>query len=262
MIIYVLKLLQNKYYIDATNNLDMIIENHRTFNFCEWTTKYPPIKVLHTKTLNDNSLEPIDCISFEQYVKLEVDKYVKMYMIKYGVDNIRGGTYSNSLDTNKIVYNQFNQFRQINIYEELLTKISKIFYKEYIDISIDLLPFIEIADNYYQTCYELENKKIVSPIPETFVADNNKLVDMYKEYLDLGFNNDIKLLSTQIINIYNYITHNNLIDSNEIVMMPYIKLMFYQILDVINNTNIEHYNIVKEWGDKQIIYNKCIDKYN
>lgn len=77
--IYILLLESNKYYIGKTSNPNFRIENHFNSNGSEWTKKYNPIKVVE---IIDN------CSDFDE------DKYTLIYMEKYGIDNVRGGTFT------------------------------------------------------------------------------------------------------------------------------------------------------------------------
>ena len=76
--IYVLKLENNKYYIGKTNNPDLRISNHFESVGSSWTKKYKPINLI--------ALIP-DCDDFDE------DKYTLKYMDKYGINNVRGGTF-------------------------------------------------------------------------------------------------------------------------------------------------------------------------
>jgi hypothetical protein len=76
--IYVLKLENNKYYIGKTENPKIRLENHFSSNGSEWTKLYKPIKIIEIIPNCDNYDE---------------DKYTKIYMDKYGIDNVRGGSY-------------------------------------------------------------------------------------------------------------------------------------------------------------------------
>lgn len=76
--IYVLQLEKNKYYIGKTNNPHFRIKNHFNSNGSFWTKKYKPLKILE--------LIP-NCDNFDE------DKYTKIYMSKYGIDNVRGGSF-------------------------------------------------------------------------------------------------------------------------------------------------------------------------
>lgn len=76
--IYVLKLKESKYYVGKTNNPSFRLENHFSSNGSYWTKKYPPIKILE--------IIP-NCDDYDE------DKYTRIYMDKYGIDNVRGGSY-------------------------------------------------------------------------------------------------------------------------------------------------------------------------
>jgi predicted GIY-YIG superfamily endonuclease len=78
--VYVLLCEKNRYYVGKTDrSIEDRIEEH--FNKCgsEWTRKYKPIKAVEIKKEAD---------------EFDEDKYTKMYMKKYGIDKVRGGTYT------------------------------------------------------------------------------------------------------------------------------------------------------------------------
>lgn len=77
--IYILKLRGGKYYVGKTGNVEKRFEEHLEGKGSAWTTKYSPTKI--EKTIPNAS--PFD-----------EDRYVKEYMSKYGVDNVRGGSYT------------------------------------------------------------------------------------------------------------------------------------------------------------------------
>lgn len=78
MYIYVLKLKQGKYYVGKTKKPDYRFDDHLKSHGSSWTKKYKPIKILEL---------------FEGD-KFDEDKYVMKYMDKYGIENVRGGSYS------------------------------------------------------------------------------------------------------------------------------------------------------------------------
>ena len=86
--IYIIKLEKSKYYIGKTRNIEKRWEEHLTGNGSGWTKKYMPTSLITT---------------IKSTSQFDEDKYVKEYMAKYGIDNVRGGTYSNIvLDANSI----------------------------------------------------------------------------------------------------------------------------------------------------------------
>ena len=76
--IYILKLQHGKYYVGKTDNLERRKQEHINGSACSWTKKHP-------------------LISIEQIIpnasNFDEDKYTKEYMDKFGIDNVRGGTY-------------------------------------------------------------------------------------------------------------------------------------------------------------------------
>lgn len=66
--IYIVELSQGKYYIGNFNGDDRFL----------WLEKYKPIKILEI---------------MENCDEYDYDKYTRMYMDKYGIENVRGGSY-------------------------------------------------------------------------------------------------------------------------------------------------------------------------
>jgi cellular nucleic acid-binding protein len=86
--IYALQLTHGKYYIGKTNNPNFRLKEHFNSNGSEWTKKYKPLGILEIKENCDNYDE---------------DKITRQYMDKYGIDNVRGGSFvSTKLDMSSI----------------------------------------------------------------------------------------------------------------------------------------------------------------
>lgn len=78
--VYILKCKHNCYYIGKTHGSYFIeIDNHFRGNGCEWTKIHKPVRLeilRHFCNENDD------------------DFYTRLYMTKYGLDKVRGGSYS------------------------------------------------------------------------------------------------------------------------------------------------------------------------
>ena len=79
MYIYILKCENDKYYVGKTINLQQRIQDHFDFFACAWTKLH---KILHVDYVYQN------CDPFDE------DKYTIKYMSIFGIDNVRGGSYS------------------------------------------------------------------------------------------------------------------------------------------------------------------------
>jgi len=77
--IYILQLLNNKYYIGKTLNPYIRIQNHFNNIGSAWTKKHIPLKIVE--------IIP-NCSDYDE------DKYTRIYMDKYGIENVRGGSFS------------------------------------------------------------------------------------------------------------------------------------------------------------------------
>ena len=80
--IYILQLEQGKYYIGKTINPNFRIEQHFHSDGASWTKQYSPLSVLE--------LIP-NCDDYDE------DKYTRIYMDKYGIDNVRGGSFCDAV---------------------------------------------------------------------------------------------------------------------------------------------------------------------
>jgi hypothetical protein len=76
--IYILQLINNKYYIGKTNNTQKRMLNHFQQQGSAWTKKYKPIRI--EKIINNAD-------DFDE------DKWTIKYMKLYGIDNVRGGSF-------------------------------------------------------------------------------------------------------------------------------------------------------------------------
>jgi predicted GIY-YIG superfamily endonuclease len=76
--IYVLHLENGKYYIGKTNQPAFRIEQHTKSNGSAWTKKYKPVTVIEILS---------NCDDYDE------DKNTIKYMEKYGVNNVRGGSF-------------------------------------------------------------------------------------------------------------------------------------------------------------------------
>ena len=91
--VYILKLKQGKYYVGKSINPLKRFQEHLDGKGAVFTKKYQPLNI-----------EKI----YENVCSYDEDKYVKKYMYKYGIDNVRGGSYCNDTLTEyeKILINK------------------------------------------------------------------------------------------------------------------------------------------------------------
>ena len=88
--IYCLLLEDNKYYVGKAKNVEKRFREHLAGKGAIWTKIHRPVKILETFE---------DCNPFLE------DRYVKEYMFRHGIDNVRGGSYIKPELTPCQVYN-------------------------------------------------------------------------------------------------------------------------------------------------------------
>ena len=76
--IYILRLVGGKYYVGKSTNVINRYQQHLNGSGSAWTKKYKPISLV--KMIGNVS-------------PFEEDKITKEYMSKYGINNVRGGSY-------------------------------------------------------------------------------------------------------------------------------------------------------------------------
>ena len=108
--IIVFNLESNKYYLDESNNINKLFEKN-----INWINKYNPISII---TIIEN-------INIK-----DIDKYVRSYMHKFGINNVRGGTYKDEIinvdDIKELIWSEnncclrcgFNSHIEINCYSK------------------------------------------------------------------------------------------------------------------------------------------------
>ena len=103
--VYVLELDQKKYYIGKTETSKFRIDTHFDSKGSSFTKKYPPKEIYQ--------IIP-ECDKYDE------DKYVKKYMDKYGIENVRGGSYTKLVLSNtEIKFIQRELLEANNNYENI-----------------------------------------------------------------------------------------------------------------------------------------------
>ena len=101
--IYILQLEDNKYYVGYSKNThtcDIRLMKHFNETGSEWTKKYKPISII--KKINGDMFDE--------------EKHTLLCMDKYGVDNVRGGSYT------KITLSQNDKEKAIQTIRSILNK--------------------------------------------------------------------------------------------------------------------------------------------
>ena len=124
--IYILELEDNKYYIGKTTQSDIRLETHFNSNGSVWTKKYKPIKIIELIQHCDNYDE---------------DKYTIKYIEKYGIDNVRGGS-----------------FCEFNLSKENITTINNM-----INSANNICYICGSKDHFIKDCKMTHDTKIKSP---------------------------------------------------------------------------------------------------
>jgi len=76
--IYILKLVNNKYYVGKSNDVEKRFEQHINGNGSSWTKLHKPLSI--EKVIENANI-------------FDEDNITKEYMSLYGIDNVRGGSY-------------------------------------------------------------------------------------------------------------------------------------------------------------------------
>jgi predicted GIY-YIG superfamily endonuclease len=193
--IYMLQLANDKYYVGKTNNIDFRLTDHFDNDGSAWTKKYIPISLISLIK---------DCSKFDE------DKYTLEYMSKYGIKNVRGGSFCElKFDENTIKfikrmlngsndkchnYSEIGHFINACPYKNDIVKISKQYMKDdpcYFKVSSYNTKFIchhydfkNVLRHRTQSAFKLytdpEEKRIIQrPYieKEVFIAHSNVIIN-------------------------------------------------------------------------------------
>ncbi len=247
--IYVLQLEKSKWYVGKTTNPEFRLESHFNSNGSAWTSKFKPIKL--------HQLIP-DCDDYDE------DKYTMMYMDKYGINNVRGGTYVQIKLEDSVIKNLIKISRGTNDKCFLCGRVGHFVsdcnndvYDDFIDLSVYINNFdtIEKIDEEIKNLSEenlvfFEIKKHANLVN---IINNNSEPDMIlsktmiKKLYDLDniftvfdkIKKCIKQAFEQKMNNWNVLIRRN---ENDILLVD-------KILSIINNVNE-----IKKTKEKNNIY--------
>lgn len=165
--IYVLKLTNDNYYIGRTKNLKNRIDQHLNGNGSVWTKKHPIVEVEKIIETEDNFQE---------------DVWVKKYIEKYGIDHVRGGSYS------EIVLDE-NQKRLIekeirNTKDECFNCGSNKHFVKNCDIKTN-----KKRKKYYEDdkSIKIENDNNISSCNQPEIIDNKSYFNNFASYITSFF---------------------------------------------------------------------------
>ena len=212
--IYILKLELGKYYVGKTNNITDRIEDHYSSNGSAWTRKYKPIAIME---LHHN------CDSYDE------DKYTFKMIEKYGIDNVRGGTFTKinltDEETKMImerIYSAQDRCRSCGQLGHFITKCTA------------------IVETHCNQEYKNQEKVIINQQPEK-VDLESRIIQLEKSHTQLE-KDIIKLKKINIekcgaeINIINGV--RSMIDENEIMWFDW-----QSFRKVVNS----HFRLRDEW---------------
>ena len=101
--IYILRLEENHYFIGKSNHVENRLKDHIKGIVCGFTKRYKPLAITVIPNCDES----------------ELDLYVKKFMIKYGINKIRGGIYMDNKFSDSVL-------KQIKTELEILSKHSMI----------------------------------------------------------------------------------------------------------------------------------------
>lgn len=250
--IYVLELENNKYYIGKTNNLQERYQQHLDGIGSKWTKKYKPLNIILKK--KKESL-------------FEEDNLVLQYIISYGIENVRGGTFSN-LELNNEQIKTIKNLISTALNTCFICNMAGHFAKKCpykYEQSIDCYKIItDLNNKKYNLNYNRFNNWLKKIKPNCWLKLN-----IFNKLLLCDSNNQIDVFKYHITKkeIYNFITeieNNNIITQNNYKYGQLIesKCVLYGIhkRDIIDMqkykfhiTNNKHF-LIKEYDNNDVYY--------
>ena len=170
--IYILELEDNKYYVGKTNNIVQRWKDHIAGKASYWTSQYKPISII--KVIEDCEDDKV----------FNEDKYVKEYMLLYGIDNVRGGYYNQYKLNYSIVSALEKELKTSNDIKDFLNNIC---IEDYILVFkeasiIELNNEILFLKNKYNALNEISEKINIKKKLIANIKPEN-IEEYYKQYI-------------------------------------------------------------------------------
>jgi hypothetical protein len=148
--VYVLELENNKYYVGSTDQ----------YSYNE--------NIMSTAPLWTNTFKPVKLLEFETFV--DINKYIIKYMVRYGIDNVRGGIFNQfelTIQSRQDINRLIAKYNKENISDQDLND----FMNEVLDKSNNLLNISE-GEFFIEPPIDIpiiETEPIVEPVIEPVV---------------------------------------------------------------------------------------------
>jgi predicted GIY-YIG superfamily endonuclease len=197
--IYILELEDNKYYVGKTANVVQCWKDHIAGNNSYWTSQHKPISII--KVIEDCGDDKV----------FNEDKYVKEYMLLYGIDNVRGGSYNQYKLNYSIVSDLEKELKTSNDIKDFLKNINIDDYiKVFKEVSeIELNNEILFLKNKYNALKEINGKinikkRLIANIkPENIEENIENIKEYYNQYIKNENIDDIVIQYYECIFNYN-----------------------------------------------------------
>jgi hypothetical protein len=202
VVIYILECTDNKYYVGKSVDTKHRINDHIIGKGSMWTSKYKPIKIMQ---IIEN------CDSFDE------DKYTIVTMNRYGIDNVRGGSFARLVLSSaekqilhKMINSSLDTCFNCGSYDHFINKcnINKIDNKLKI-IQDNVIRLCKDIDNCNSIRIDIEQYIEILKLVEPIIFNNVTINDIFRFS---GIENSLEPL----INYY-HITKNIIIKLNNII---------------------------------------------
>ena len=280
--IYALQLEQGKYYIGKTNRFEgfdgvqLCFQEHLEGRGLEWTKKYYPISIIE---------------SYEHYSPFEEDVLTKKYMMKYGIENVRGGSYTKIDLEEWQVKSLENEFKSVNDKcfkcgkNELYTKnYNEGLFLEYLsgfgtegqinDEIIRLENLVEKVNELHTNIFYYRYVQIINEKNETIAIEvEPSIIDSYdmrnlkwdeKRFTNYSLQTISERLYSRLLGYKGDGNKPNIVDYKNVVQNIY-KVYIYrrrlerQYIEIVNNENIDDSVAISNTDQLIQIINKKIE---
>jgi hypothetical protein len=246
MFLHVISLEYNKYFLHYSNK-DSLLNSSKILFECELMYEFVQINkpkfILESTIISQN---------------FEIDFFVKKYMHFYGIDNVRGGSYSSVIldeNTKRFIQNEFKTKIQTYEKKDLIIENILLEYKDINDWSLSKLikeydDIVKIEEKYNKESLHLHNLKF-----------GNGITEINRDFLL-----DLKWLCNQIARVFaNREVTENLIKKYEIIIKK-MKSLYYIFLNYTSDIEDTYNHKIHLYSPEvlldNIFFHSNIIKYN